>query len=85
MELINALFSQISYKMAGLHPSDWDDLVSRFDKDDDLFQDFYRNYVKRVATSKCTGHCKDALLCEMVTSRSGDTSKCHFSHRANNL
>ena len=66
--------------MAGLRPSDWDDLVIRFDKDDDLFQEFYRNYVKCAPTSKCTGHCKDALLCAMVTSQNGDSSKCNFAH-----
>ena len=79
MTLCTFSLSQINYKMAGMHPSDWDNLVSRFDKDDQLFQEFYLNYVKHVKTSKCTGNCKGSLLCEMVTSRSGDTSKCHFS------
>ena len=70
---------QTSYKMSGMHPSDWDSLVGRFAKDDDLFQEFHRNYVKRVAKiAKCTGNCKGALLCEMVRSRTGDDSKCHF-------
>ena len=73
---------QTSYKMSGMHPSDWDNLVGRFDKDDDLFQEFYRNYVKRVAKiAKCTGNCKGGLLCEMVRARTGDNSKCHFSSR----
>ena len=70
---------QTSYRMSGMHPSDWDSLVARFAKDDDLFQEFHRNYVKRVAKiAKCTGNCKGALLCEMVRSRTGDDSKCHF-------
>lgn len=85
--IVLSLVSQVSYKMSGMHPSDWNNLVGRFDKDDDLFQEFYRNYVKRAAPStKCTGNCKDALLCDMVRSRSGDDSKCHFSsHKESNL
>ena len=71
--------------MSGMHPSDWDSLVDRFAEDDNLFQEFYQNYVKRAPTTKCTGNCKSALLCEMVRSRTGDDSKCHFSSHKDNL
>ena len=66
--------------MDGLTPADWDSLVKRFVTNDDLFQEFFRNYVKRVQTSACTGRCKTSLLCAMVSSRSGDRSKCNFSN-----
>ena len=71
---------QISYRMTGMAPSDWDQLVKNFVKDDNLFQEFYRYYLKRPHTSTpCSGGCKTSLLCDMVSSKSGDRSKCNFS------
>lgn len=71
--------------MNGMAPSDWDQLVKNFVKDDNLFQEFYRNYVKRHASTACHGGCKTSLLCEMVSSKAGDRSKCNFSTKMSAL
>lgn len=70
--------------MAGMTPADWDQLVKQFQTNDTLFQEFYHNYCKQAPTQPCNSECKSWMLCNLVSSRSGDTLKCqtenHIDH-----
>lgn len=82
--------------MTTLHPSDWADLVHRFEKDNVLFQKFYKSvndvhlypvltinlhthilrYMWKSHAPPCDDHCKVSTICDLLTSRTGDSSAC---------
>ncbi|XP_021346360.1 sphingomyelin phosphodiesterase-like [Mizuhopecten yessoensis] len=62
--------------LTSLFPQEWDNLIYRMKADDDLFQKFYRYYMKSAPAAKCTGDCKTKLLCDLRTGRSHDPSLC---------
>lgn len=63
-----------SLNMSSLLPSDWDNLLQRFQKDDKLFQQFYKYYRKMSDYYKdpCIDDCKTKLLCRLRNGQSGN-------------
>ncbi|XP_014677717.1 PREDICTED: sphingomyelin phosphodiesterase-like [Priapulus caudatus] len=58
-----------AYKMASLRPSDWDDLVDRMEKDDDLFMQYFR-YSYKLHRDVCDSDCKKAEICLLRSGKS---------------
>uniref|UniRef100_A0A1W7R9I3 Sphingomyelin phosphodiesterase n=1 Tax=Hadrurus spadix TaxID=141984 RepID=A0A1W7R9I3_9SCOR len=67
-----------AFNMTTLLASEWDNLLKVFEKNDNLFQKFYRYYRKMSDYYKdpCTGDCKTQLLCNLQSGRSHDSSFC---------
>ncbi|XP_055862676.1 sphingomyelin phosphodiesterase-like isoform X2 [Biomphalaria glabrata] len=64
------------YNMTGLYANDWDDLIQRLQKNDTLFQLFYKHYSSMYQGTPCHGNCKTDILCDMVEGRSYDPDLC---------
>ena len=60
-----------TYKLANLSPTSWDELLSRMQEDDDLFDLFYRAFTKQHLLSGCDEECKMKYICTMKSSLSG--------------
>ncbi|XP_019613437.1 PREDICTED: sphingomyelin phosphodiesterase-like [Branchiostoma belcheri] len=65
-----------AYNMQSQTPADWDRFVQRLEKDDKLFQLYYRYYYKSNPTESCDQKCRAALICDLKTGRSNDPSMC---------
>ncbi|XP_078571362.1 sphingomyelin phosphodiesterase-like isoform X2 [Branchiostoma floridae x Branchiostoma japonicum] len=65
-----------AYNMSSMTPADWDKFIQRLEKDDELFQMFYRYYYKSHPTQPCDQKCRTALICDLKTARSNDPSMC---------
>eukprot|EP00058_Branchiostoma_floridae_P011432 XP_002596920.1 hypothetical protein BRAFLDRAFT_76421 [Branchiostoma floridae] len=65
-----------AYNMSSMTPADWDKFVQRLEKDDKLFQMFYRYYYKSYPAEACDQKCRTALICDLKTARSDDPSMC---------
>ncbi|XP_035688597.1 sphingomyelin phosphodiesterase-like [Branchiostoma floridae] len=65
-----------AYNMSSMTPADWDKFVQRLEKDDKLFQTFYRYYYKSYPAEACDQKCRTALICDLKTARSDDPSMC---------
>jgi sphingomyelin phosphodiesterase len=65
------------YQMKHGFPEDFDDLVKRFENDDELFQKYYK-YVSKMhpPSPYCDSTCKSGYICDIKTTRSGDQSLC---------
>lgn len=60
-----------AYGLTSLAPSQWDRLVNRMSQDDQLFQQYYRYYMKASPVRPaCDEACKKRLLCDIVSGRS---------------
>ncbi|KAK2703000.1 hypothetical protein QYM36_018450, partial [Artemia franciscana] len=69
-----------TFGLNSLSAQDMSNLVDRFIIDEELFQTYYRNYVKQgdpAMLEGCDIECKQDLLCSMVTSNFGDQTKCN--------
>lgn len=68
-----------TYGLDDLSPSQMEALLERMILSDDLFQQYYRNFVKgsEVAYGQgCYEACKENLLCNIVTNNVWDQSRC---------
>jgi len=65
-----------AYGMNSLLPEEWNKLIERFIKDDNLFQQYWRYYGHLPQRSPCNGKCKFDMLCEMRSGRSNDPQLC---------
>ncbi|XP_068122580.1 sphingomyelin phosphodiesterase [Hyperolius riggenbachi] len=65
-----------TYGMKSAYPSDWDDLLQRFLKDETLFQTFWFLYHKGHVEEVCEQTCKSTLICMLRTARSSDLQLC---------
>ncbi|XP_022243798.1 sphingomyelin phosphodiesterase-like [Limulus polyphemus] len=67
-----------AFRMKALFPSDWDDLIQRFEVNDALFQKFYRyfNKLSDFYNKPCVGACKAEILCNLRSGRSHDPALC---------
>lgn len=69
--------AKAAYGMQSLQPADWDHLLERMERDDDLFEMFYRFYIKQNPLAPpCDAACKKSFLCKQRTSASADLHIC---------
>ncbi|KAK2702986.1 hypothetical protein QYM36_018441 [Artemia franciscana] len=69
-----------TFGLNSLSAQEMSDLVDRFIVDEELFQIYYRNYVKQGDPKMergCDAECKRGKLCSMVTSDFGNQTKCN--------
>jgi len=74
-----------AYKMKSLLPGDWDDLINRMAKDDNLLELFYEHFWKSSPDSTHGGpcntqSCRHNIMCRMVHGRSHDTHVCDLKN-----
>ncbi|XP_058792161.1 sphingomyelin phosphodiesterase-like [Phymastichus coffea] len=63
-----------AYNMTSLMPTEWDNLITRMSKDDNLFDSYHRNYYRDTPVRpKCDSECQKRLLCDLKTGRSADS------------
>ncbi|CAL4122871.1 unnamed protein product [Meganyctiphanes norvegica] len=68
------------YNMEALQPTDWDDLATRMSTDRQLFDKYFKNYVKaseHFLTEGCDDLCYKERLCDMVTTDRNNMEKCN--------
>lgn len=76
---IDEYVARDTYQMTNLFPMDWHNLVQRLktDLDGPLMGLVYQYYTKSYATgAQCDHQCRRGLLCDMLTSRMGDSHAC---------
>ncbi|XP_065583490.1 sphingomyelin phosphodiesterase-like [Artemia franciscana] len=77
-----------TFGLNSLSAQDMADLVHRFIVDDELFQVYYRNYMRQADPAileGCGEGCKKSKLCAMVTTDFGDKTKCNEISRKMDL
>ncbi|XP_004207961.1 sphingomyelin phosphodiesterase isoform X1 [Hydra vulgaris] len=68
------------YPMKDLSVSSWNELIFKMEKDDNLFNKFYRAFYKQHIKDTCTGLCKQNFLCVLKTGLSGSFHNfCDFA------
>ncbi|XP_039599986.1 sphingomyelin phosphodiesterase [Polypterus senegalus] len=65
-----------NYELKTLFPSDWDNLIRTFQKNDSVFQNFWHLYHKGHISEPCQNACKATVLCSLRSGRSGDPQLC---------
>lgn len=69
--------AKAAYGMQSLQPADWDRLLERMERDDALFDMFYRFYIKQNPLAPpCDAACRKKFLCTQRTSQSSDFHLC---------
>ncbi|XP_023316837.1 sphingomyelin phosphodiesterase-like [Trichogramma pretiosum] len=60
-----------AYNMKALSPKDWDDLLTRMDSNDELFDTFYMNHYRNSPVRpNCNNDCRKEILCNLRSARS---------------
>lgn len=69
--------AKAAYGMHSLQPADWDHLLERMERDDALFDLFYRFYTKQnPLAAPCDAACRKSFLCKQRTSESAELHNC---------
>uniref|UniRef100_A0A0N4ZDK2 Sphingomyelin phosphodiesterase n=1 Tax=Parastrongyloides trichosuri TaxID=131310 RepID=A0A0N4ZDK2_PARTI len=61
------------YGMTDLSPQSFNDLIKRFENDNDLFEKFHTNYYRN--KRDCNEECKKKMICDLKTARSYDSKE----------
>ncbi|XP_049527023.1 sphingomyelin phosphodiesterase isoform X6 [Dermacentor silvarum] len=69
--------ARAAYNLSSLEPQQWDALLLRMERDDDLFYRFFRFYYKGMPrTKRCNGWCRRRFLCKQKTASSSYLKWC---------
>ncbi|XP_076456755.1 sphingomyelin phosphodiesterase-like [Babylonia areolata] len=62
--------AKAAYGMKSLFPADWNQFISRLQKNSTLLQDYYRHYYKGNVAGPCDADCSQELVCALRSARS---------------
>ncbi|CAH1801877.1 unnamed protein product [Owenia fusiformis] len=69
--------AKATYGLDNLFPESWDKLITRFEKDDKLFQKYNRQFSRANSGGICEQTCKRNMICNMRSARSYDPALCN--------
>ncbi|XP_041480574.1 sphingomyelin phosphodiesterase-like isoform X3 [Lytechinus variegatus] len=65
-----------AYNMTSLQPSEWNRVVDEMKSNTTIFNQYYRFFHRQYDAGPCDASCQARMICDIQTSRSGDSSYC---------